>query len=82
MSKRNCAQCVRNEQNGDWRAFPLRPTVSTTELIAEFSAIVIAGSDQGPAGVGLALDIGGGCIVLSVQRVELLVEPMIVETLV
>jgi hypothetical protein len=40
-------------------------------------AIVIAGPDQGPAGVGLAPDLGGGGIVLGVQRVELLVEPMI-----
>jgi hypothetical protein len=40
-------------------------------------AIVIAGSDQGPSGVGLALDIGRGGIVLRIQRVELLVKPML-----
>src|SRR5258707_853695 len=39
--------------------------------------VVIAGPDQGPAGMGLALDVGGGCLVLGVQRVELLVEPML-----
>ena len=40
-------------------------------------AIVIAGPDQGPSGVGLAFDIGGGSIVLRIQRVELLVEPVL-----
>src|SRR5258706_3793839 len=40
-------------------------------------AIVIAGSDQGPSGVGLALDIGRNGIVLLIQRVELLVKPML-----
>ncbi len=30
-------------------------------------AIVVAGSDQGPSGMGLALDIGRGGIVLRVQ---------------
>src|SRR5712671_3115031 len=39
--------------------------------------IVIAGSNKCPAGMGLALDIGGGSIVLRVQRVELLIEPML-----
>src|SRR3984893_15277051 len=39
--------------------------------------IVIAGTDQGPTGMGLAFDIGGGGIVLGVQRVELLVETMV-----
>src|SRR6266481_1659753 len=41
------------------------------------SPIVIAGPDQGPAGMGLAFDIGGGSIVLRIQRVELLVEPVL-----
>src|SRR5258708_2162031 len=41
------------------------------------TSIVIAGTDQGPAGMGQTLDIGGGSIVLRVQRVELLVEPML-----
>jgi hypothetical protein len=40
-------------------------------------AIVIAGSDQGPSGMGLALDIARGGIVLRIQRVELLVKPML-----
>src|SRR5712672_3374930 len=44
---------------------------------ARVPAIVIAGSNQCPAGMSLTLDIGGGSIVLRVQRVELLVEPML-----
>src|ERR1700694_1854331 len=44
---------------------------------AGVSPIVVAGTDQGPAGMGLTLDIGGGSIVLRVQRVELLVEAML-----
>src|SRR5258707_7965209 len=44
---------------------------------ARVPAIVIAGTHQGPAGMGLAFDVGGGSIVLRVQRVELLVEPML-----
>src|SRR5258705_1739886 len=31
------------------------------------SPIVMAGPDQGPAGMGLTLDIGGGSIVLRIQ---------------
>src|SRR5260370_34623549 len=42
---------------------------------AGVSAIVIAGTDHGPAGMGLAFDVGRGGLVLRVQRVELLVEP-------
>ena len=37
--------------------------------------VIVPGSDQGPAGVGLAFDVGGGGLVLRVQRVELLVQP-------
>ena len=44
---------------------------------AGVAAVVIAGADQGPAGMGLALDIGRRSIVLGIQRVELLVEPML-----
>src|SRR5277367_407891 len=40
-------------------------------------AIVIPGPNQGPAGMGLASDIGGGGLVLGIQRVELLVEAML-----
>jgi hypothetical protein len=40
-------------------------------------AVVIAGPDQRPAGMGLALDIGRGGIVLRVERVELLVESVL-----
>src|SRR5229473_4313510 len=41
------------------------------------SAIVIAGPGQGPAGMGLTLDIGRGSIILRIQRVELLIKSMI-----
>src|SRR3984893_8487374 len=41
------------------------------------SPIVIAGADQSPAGMGLAFDVGGGSLVLRVQRVDLLVEPVL-----
>src|ERR1700676_1147571 len=44
---------------------------------AGVSAIVIAGADQSPAGMGLAFDVGGGGLVLRVQRVKLLVEPVL-----
>ena len=40
-------------------------------------AIVIARADQGPAGMSLALDIGGGGLVLGIQGIELLVEPVL-----
>src|SRR5258705_4381573 len=52
-------------------------TVGSVGGPARVPAIVIAGSDQRPAGMSLTLDIGGGSIVLRVQRVELLVEPML-----
>ena len=51
--------------------------VGTVGRPAGVSAIVIARPDQGPAGMGLAFDVGGGGLVLRVQRVELLVEPML-----
>src|SRR5258706_9505271 len=44
---------------------------------AGVSAIVIARAGQGPAGMGLTLDIGGSSIVLRIQRVELLVQPVL-----
>src|SRR5258708_2694523 len=47
------------------------------QLGAGIPAVIITGPDQGPAGMSLTLDIGGGSLVLRVQRVELLVEPMI-----
>src|ERR1700682_3297094 len=43
---------------------------------AGVSPIVITGTDQGPAGMGLTLDVGGSRIILGVQRGEFLVEPM------
>src|SRR5882757_9102199 len=51
--------------------------VGTVGGPAGVSAIVIAGTDQGPAGMGLTLDIGGGSLVLRVQRVKLLIESMV-----
>src|SRR5258708_4528327 len=44
---------------------------------AGVSAIVIAGADQGPAGMRLTLYIRGSSIVLRIQRVELLIEPVL-----
>src|SRR5260221_6511758 len=44
---------------------------------ARVPAIVIAGSDLGPAGMDLALDIGRGGIVLRIQRVEFLIQPVL-----
>ena len=44
------------------------------------AAIVIFGSDQRPAGMGLASDIGLGGIVLGIERVEVLLQPWSVET--
>jgi hypothetical protein len=46
------------------------------------SAIVIAGSDQGPSGMGLALDIGRGGIVLRTSELNSWSSPCSVETLV
>jgi hypothetical protein len=51
--------------------------VGTVGGPAGVPAIVIAGSDQGPAGMGLALDIGRGGVVLRIQRVEFLIEPVL-----
>ena len=39
------------------------------------AAIVISRTDQGPAGMGLAADIGLGRIILGVERVEVLIQP-------
>src|SRR3977135_4005912 len=44
---------------------------------AGVSPIVIAGADQSPAGMGLAFDVGGGGLVLGIQRVKLLIEAMV-----
>jgi hypothetical protein len=35
--------------------------VGTVSGAAGVSAVIISGTDQGPAGMGLALDVGGGC---------------------
>src|SRR5258706_15574559 len=43
---------------------------------ARVPTIVISGPDQGPAGMSLTPDIGRGRLILGVERVELLVEPM------
>ena len=51
--------------------------VGTVGGPAGVPAIVITGPDQGPAGMGLALYVRRGSIVLGVQRVELLVEPVV-----
>jgi hypothetical protein len=41
------------------------------------AAVVIAGADQGPAVMGLAADVGLRRLVLGVEGVELLVEPVL-----
>src|SRR5258708_14359400 len=41
------------------------------------SAIVIARADQSPAGMGLTLYVCRGSIILGIQRVEFLIEPML-----
>src|SRR5204863_5547238 len=41
------------------------------------AAIVVTGADQGPAVMGLAADVGLRCLVLGVEGVELLVEPIL-----
>src|SRR6266403_2582055 len=51
--------------------------VRTVSRPAGVSAIVVPRTDQGPAGMGLTLDIGGGSIILGIQRVKLLVEAMV-----
>ena len=43
-------------------------------------AIVIAGPDQGPAGVGLAFDIGRGRIILRISELNSWSSPWSVET--
>src|SRR5260370_23004565 len=44
---------------------------------AGVSAIVVARADQSPASMRLTLYIGGSSIVLRIQRVELLVQPVL-----
>ena len=41
------------------------------------SAVIISRPDQGPAGMGLTLYIGRGCVVLRIERVELLIQPVV-----
>ena len=44
---------------------------------AREAAIVVAGRQAAPAFMGLALDVGLGCLALAVERVELLLEPVL-----
>ena len=46
-------------------------------LAAGVAAVIVSGSDQGPAGMGLAADIGLRGIILGVERVEVLLEPLV-----
>ena len=41
------------------------------------SAVIISRPDQSPAGMGLTLYIGRGCVVLGIERVELLIQSMV-----
>jgi hypothetical protein len=43
--------------------------VRTVSRPARVSAIVVPRTDQGPAGMGLTLDIGGGSIMLGIQMI-------------
>ena len=44
---------------------------------SRIAAVIVAGFDQGPAGMGLAADIGLRSVMLSVQRVEVLLQPVV-----
>ena len=44
---------------------------------AREAAIVVAGRQAAPAFMGLALDVSLGCLALAVERVELLLEPVL-----
>src|SRR5215208_4898806 len=44
---------------------------------AREAAIVVAGRQAAPAFMGLTLDVGLGCLALVVERVELLLEPVL-----
>ena len=46
-------------------------------IAAGEAAIVIFGSNQRPAGVGLASDIGLGGIILGIQGIEVLFQPLV-----
>src|ERR1700722_1552594 len=41
------------------------------------SAVIISRPDLGPTGMGLTLYISRGCFVLSIQRVEILIQPLL-----
>src|SRR5260370_17079652 len=57
---------------------PSDPSTSSRPMpTSKIPAIVVAGPDQGPGGMGLAFDVGGGGIVLRVERLELLIEPVL-----
>jgi Fatty acid hydroxylase superfamily len=47
--------------------------VGTIGRSSGIAAIVIARADQCPAGMGLALDIGRGCLELRIQRIKILI---------
>src|ERR1700733_14117649 len=51
--------------------------VGTIGRPTRISTVIISRPDQGPAGMGLTLYIGRSCNVLSIERVELLTQPVI-----
>src|SRR6202012_5264133 len=51
--------------------------IGTVGRPAGISIIVVPGSGQSPTGMGLTLYVGGGCLILGVQRVELLIEALV-----
>jgi hypothetical protein len=46
-------------------------------IAAREAAVVVFGSQQGPTGVGLAADIGLRSIILGIERVEVLLQPLV-----
>src|SRR5258707_8163438 len=71
------AGILRNAADKHGLAFQQPLQVRPVGRSAGVSAIIIARADQSPAGMGLTLYIGGSSVVLRIQRVELLIEPML-----
>jgi hypothetical protein len=44
---------------------------------AGITAVIVAGSDQGPAGMSLTADVGLRSVMLGVERIEVLFKPMV-----
>src|SRR5437899_4986199 len=53
------------------------PNQSNSTLVRTSLQAIIARADQSPAGMSLTLYIGGSSIILRIQRVKLLIEPVL-----